>query len=94
MDPNNNNAPKKNGPENNKPKWSIWGALVITVAIILLISSLFNTISKSQYTATTYTDFRQAMLAGQLVEVQIQPDRLVYMTREEAAKPAASQKAF
>ena len=94
MDPNNNNAPKKNGPENSKPKWSIWGALVITVAIILLISSLFNTISKSQYTATTYTDFRQAMLAGQLVEVQIQPDRLVYMTREEAAKPAASQKAF
>ena len=94
MDPNKNNGPNKNGPNNNKPKWSIWGALVITVAIILLISTLFNTISKSQYTATTYTDFRDAMLANQLVEVQIQPDRLVYLTREEAAKPAASQKAF
>ncbi len=94
MDPDKNNGPNKNGPEGNKPKWSIWGALVITVAIILLISTLFNMISKSQYTATTYTDFREAMLAGQLVEVQIQPDRLVYMTREEAAKPAASQKAF
>ena len=94
MEPNKNNGPGKNGPENNKPKWNIWVALVVTVAIILLISSLFNMISKSQYTATTYTDFRDAMLAGQLKEVQIQPDRIVYMTKEEAAKPAASQKAF
>ena len=94
MEPNKNNGPGKNGPENNKPKWNIWVALVVTVAIILLISSLFNMISKSQYTATTYTDFRNAMLAGQLKEVLIQPDRIVYMTKEEAAKPAAAQKAF
>ncbi len=94
MEPNKNNGPGKNGPENNKPKWNIWVALVVTVAIILLISSLFNMISKSQYTATTYTDFRDAMLAGQLKEVLIQPDRIVYMTKEEAAKPAAAQKAF
>ena len=94
MEPNKNNGPGKNGPENNKPKWNIWVALVVTVAIILLISSLFNMISKSQYTATTYTDFRDAMLAGQLKEVLIQPDRIVYLTKEEAAKPAAAQKAF
>ena len=94
MEPNKSNGPGKNGPENNKPKWNIWVALVVTVAIILLISSLFNMISKSQYTATTYTDFRDAMLTGQLKEVLIQPDRIVYMTKEEAAKPAASQKAF
>ena len=94
MDPNKNNGSGKNGPDNNKPKWNLWGALVITVAIILLISSLFNMISKSQYTAATYTDFRDAMLSNQLAEVQIQPDRLVYLTKEEAAKPAASQKAF
>ena len=97
MDPNQNNGPGKNGQNNNNqknPKWNIWVALVVTVAIILLISTLFNAISKSQYTAATYSDFRTAMLSGQLEEVLIQPDRIVYLTKEEAAKPASSQKAF
>jgi len=94
MDPNKNNSPGKRPGNDKQPKWNIWIALVVTVAIILLGSSLYNMISKSQYTAATYTDFREAMLTGQLVEVQIQQDRLVYLTKEEAAKPAASQKAF
>ena len=94
MEPNKNNGPGNNGPQDNKPKWNIWGALVITVAIILLLSSLFNMISRSKYTATTYTDFRDAMLTNQLAEVEIHPDRILYLTKEEAAKPASAQKAF
>ena len=94
MDPNRNNSPGGNKPDNNKPKGNIWVTLIITVAIILLISTLFNAISKSKYTEATYSDFRQAMLEGQLAEVQWQPDRVIYLTKEEAAKPAVSQKAF
>ena len=83
-----------NNPNNTKrPKNGILVALIITIAIILLISWLYNTISNSQYNATTYSDFLKAMESGQLAEVAFQPDRIIYMTKEEAAKPASSQTA-
>ena len=80
-------------PDNKKPKLNIWVTLALTIGIILLITTVFNAISGSQYTETTYSDFKNAMDQGQLVEVQIQADRIVYLTQEEAAKPAAQQKA-
>ena len=92
MEPNRN---KPNDPKNQgkKPK-RIWVTLIITVAIVLLISSVYNAIVKSQYTETTLTHFFEAKEAGELSEVQIQYDRIVYMTKEEASKPAVEQKAF
>lgn len=92
--PSPNHSNKPNNQNNNKrPKNGILLALIITVAIILVISWLFNTISNSQYNATTYSDFLQAMESGQLAEVEFQPDRILYMTKEEAAKPASAQTA-
>ena len=88
-----NHSNKPNNQNNKRPKNGILLALIITVAIILVISWLFNTISNSQYNATTYSDFLQAMENGQLAEVEFQPDRILYMTKEEAAKPASSQTA-
>ena len=94
MDQNRNNNPRGNKPGDDKrPKTNIWVALIITVAIILIISTVFNAISNSQYTATTFSDFRAAMESDNLSEVLFQADRIVYMTKEEAAKPAVSQKA-
>ena len=56
MEPNKNNGPGKNGPENNKPKWNIWVALVVTVAIILLINLAFYAIGDYlQYTTDGYS---------------------------------------
>ncbi len=92
MEPNRNNPqndPKGNG---NRPK-GIWIALIITVAIILIISTVFNAVSRSQYTETSFSDFMNAMESGNLSEVEFRYDRIVYMTAEEAAKPAAQQKA-
>ena len=79
--------------DSKKPKLNIWVTLALTIGIILLITTVFNAISGSQYTETTYSDFKNAMDQGQLQEVQIQADRIVYLTREEAAKPAGQQKA-
>jgi len=95
MDSNRSN-PSGNGREDNpkQPKLSIWVALIATAVIILIISSVFNAVSKSQYTETTYSEFRTAMLENKLAEVHIYPDQLIYLTREEAAKPAELQKAF
>ena len=85
---------QNNQPGNGqKPKPSIWITLLLTVGIVLLISSVFSAVSGSQYTETTYSDFKTAMEQGQLEEVEIQSDRIVYLTKEEAAKPANQQKA-
>ncbi len=95
MDPNEKNPSNNNDrdPKGKRPKGNIFLALIITVAVVLIISAIFNAISGSKYTETTYNDFLTAMESGNLAEVQLQSDRIIYMTKEEAAKPAGQQKA-
>ncbi len=94
MDPNQNNENKGNRPDDTKKqKPNLLFALIVTVAIILVGSFVFNAINNSQYTATTFSDFITEMENNNLSEVLFQHDRILYMTKDEAAKPAASQKA-
>ena len=100
MDLNRNDSPNNNNnnndgrkPGGNRPKGSIGTALLITLAIVLLVNWIYGSVSKSQYTQTSFSDFLAAKDAGQLSEVEIQSDRIIYMTKEEADKPAAMQKA-
>ena len=100
MDLNRNDSPNNNNnnndgrkPGGNRPKGSIGTALLITLAIVLLVNWIYGSVSKSQYTQTKFSDFLAAKDAGQLSEVEIQSDRIIYMTKEEAGKPAAMQKA-
>ena len=86
------NGPNKGG-DNKTPKNNIWITLLIAVAAVFVISSIYSAINKSQYNQTTWSDFRQAMAAGQIAEAEIQYDRVIYLTKEEAAKPASQQKA-
>ena len=93
MDNNRNNNPKpKTNPEDKK-RSNLLVTLIITVAIVLLISSIYTAISNSQYTPTTFSDFMKEWEAGNLQEVELRYDRVVYMTKEEAQKPASDQKA-
>ncbi len=87
------NPQRGDKPDEKRPKGNIWITLIVTVAIILIISTIINAVSNSKYTATTYTDFLNAMENNQLVEVELRSDRIVYMTKEESAKPASQQKA-
>ena len=84
------NGPKK--PDGKKPK-NYWLPLIIAVVAVLAIGSIYNMISESQYTQTTWSDFRNDFEANNLEEVEIDYDRVIYLTKEEAAKPAAQQKA-
>ena len=94
MDPNRND-PNQNGqsPEGGKPKTSGWAALTIALLVALVFGGIFNTVSESQYNEKTWTDFRTEMSAGTLSEVVLSGDRVIYLTAEEAAKPAKEQKA-
>ena len=94
MDPNrgnDSNNPQK--PDGNRPKGSYFTPLMIALALVLVFSWVMNLVESSQYTQTTYSDFLDAKNAGQLAEVEIQADRILYMTKEEAAKPVSQQKA-
>ncbi len=88
-----NNPKDQNGNPEKRPKGSIWGPLILTLAVVLIISLVYNAISGSQYTLTTWSDFLTEKAAGNLSEVQIQPDRVIYMTKTEAAKDPSEQKA-
>ena len=94
MDPNRNDS-SHNGPNNSgdKRKPNLWLALVVAVLAVLLIGSIYNMINKSQYTQTTWSDFRASMAKGEIVEAEIQYDRVIYLTKEQAELPAAQQKA-
>ena len=96
MDSERSNQNPKNpgsGREGEKPKTNGWVALTIAILVVLAFSTLFNAVSNSQYTQTTWSDFRDAMEAGDLSEVDLEYDRVVYMTKDEAEKDPREQKA-
>ncbi|MDO5544244.1 MAG: ATP-dependent zinc metalloprotease FtsH [Eubacteriales bacterium] len=94
MDLNRGNNPN-NGkkPEGERPKGSYFTPLMIALILVLLFSWIMNTVEKSQYTETTMSDFFEAKNSGQLAEVELRYDRILYMTKEEAAKDPSRQKA-
>ena len=88
MEQNRNNSNQNGKPDGAKrPRGSIWVTLIISVAIILGLSATYNFIISSQYEQTTFSDFKEAFENGQLAEAEIQYDRIIYLTKEEAAKP-------
>ena len=94
MDLNRGNNPN-NGkkPEGERPKGNYFTPLMIALILVLVFSWVMNTVEKSQYTETTLSDFFEARDAGNLAEVELRYDRILYMTKEEAAKDASRQKA-
>ena len=91
MEQNKNQPPKK--PEGKSPKGRILVIIFISVALLIAISSLYTAISDSKYTKTTFSDFISELEKGNLAEVELHYDRVLYMTKDEAAKPAREQKA-
>ena len=89
----NRNRPDGNSGGDSKPKNRLVITLLITVMVVLLVTSIYNMVVDSQYTETSYSDFLEAKATGNLSEVEINYDRIVYLTKEEAAKDAADQKA-
>ena len=95
MDMNQNNQGGGSGgnkPDGQKPK-SVWIALIITLVLVMLFSWIFNVVANSQYREVAYSDFLTSMEKGELAEVEIHDDRIIYMTKEELKKSGAGQKA-
>ena len=81
MEPNRSTAPKNpKKPGGDRPKGSYFTPLMIALVLVLVFSWIMNTVEKSQYTETTFSQFEEAKLNGQLAEVELQYDRILYMT--------------
>ena len=94
MEPNRDNqrkSPKK--PEGERPKGGYITPLLIALTLVLAFSWVMNAVEKSQYTETRWDDFVEAKENGRIAEAEIRTDRILYMTKEEAAKDPSRQKA-
>ena len=89
---NKNNRPNGN-PGEKKPRSNIWVTLLLTAGIVLLIVLIYNSVRAGQFEETTFSDFLAAMESDDLAEVELYGDRIIYLTRTEAAKDAADQQA-
>ena len=86
------NSGNSGNPQNDgKKARNIWLPLVITVILVLIISHVYNLVLDSQYEEKTFSDFLAEMEAGNLHEVEIHPDRIYYLTKEEAEKDPKKQ---
>ena len=65
---------------------------MVYAALILLISTVWNYVRNSNITQTNFSQFMEEAEKNNLAEVEIHHDRVLYLTKEEAAKPAAQQK--
>ena len=92
---NNNQKPPQDGkkPEAGKPRNGLWSALIITLILVVLFSWIMSAVEKSQYVEKSFSDFKSAMAKNELAEVEFRADRVLYLTKEEAAKDASRQKA-
>lgn len=94
MEPNRGNDPgSPKRPGGDRPKSSYFTPLMIALVLVLVFSWVSNMVKSSQYTQTTWSDFVQARDSGQLAEVELRADRILYMTKEEAVKEPHRQKA-
>jgi len=94
MEPNRGNDPNNSQkPNGNRPKGGFFTPLMVALILVLVFSWVTNMIKSSQYTQTDFNDFIDAMEGGQLAEVELRTDRILYMTKEEAAKAPSQQKA-
>ena len=91
MNPKDSSNNKGSGaPGGKKPKWLLAVSVALVAALVTFMVN--NMVTASKYDRKTFSDFLDAKNSGQLAEVQIQSDRILYLTKEEAAKEADKQK--
>ncbi len=81
----NPNGPNKNGG-NTPPKPKIFPLIVTGLIIFLMMNLIAGWISNSSLEKKTYSEFLDYLQAGQIAEVEFTGDRIIFLTKEEAAK--------
>ena len=87
------NEPKKTPPQDgdNKKKRNIWLPILVALAVVLAVNMIYNAISAAKYKETDFSEFQKLMTEGQLAEVELRHDRIIFMSKADLEKPNAQQ---
>ena len=88
------NDPKHNGQQsdpNNKRTKSIITMIIVALVFTLVINMVYTSISNAYLQQITFSEFCDMAESHQIQEVEIQHDRLLILTKEEAAKDTSKQ---
>ena len=94
-----NQAPKQNRPghgnqnepDHSKRTKSILIMVVVALAFTIIINLVYTSIANSYLKQITFTEFQTLLDEGKVDSVDIDTDRFLILTKEEAEKPEAKQ---
>lgn len=90
--PGRNNGGKNNKNTENKPKTnSIILIVLLTVVFVLLFNFIYDSYKSSKLDEIKYSEFKQMLENDEIDEVEIQSDRFLIRTREQAELPQEQQ---
>ena len=94
------NDPKQQDPRKNSPQEdpdgrrvkSIITMVVVALVFTVIINLIYTSVTNAYLKEATYSDFIQALEAGEIAEVEFKNnDRILYLTKEEAEKDVSKQ---
>ena len=91
MEQNKNNPPR---PEGKKPRGNLLVTVLLTIGIVIAIMLIYNGARNSKFEEVSFSDFLNHMATDNIGQVELYTDRIVYLTREELAKPSGQQQAY
>ena len=88
------NDPQKKPPQDDPDSKRIKNILTMIVAALvftLIINLIYTSISTAFQKKITHTEFYEMLESDQVAEVQFEEDRMLILTKEEAAKDQGKQ---
>ena len=93
-EPNKKPDPRKKPPQEDpdgKRMKNIVIMIAIALAFTMIINLVYTNLSKAYLQHITNTEFNEWMESGKIAEVEIQPERILILTKEEAEKDVSKQ---
>ena len=81
----------QNEPDHSKRTKSILIMVVVALAFTIIINLVYTSIANSYLKQITFTEFQTLLGEGKVDSVDIDTDRFLILTKEEAQKPEAKQ---
>ena len=81
----------QNEPDHSKRTKSILIMVVVALAFTIIINLVYTSIANSYLKQITFTEFQALLDEGKVDSVDIDTDRFLILTKEEAEKPEAKQ---
>ena len=81
----------QNEPDHSKRTKSILIMVVVALAFTIIINLVYTSIANSYLKQITFTEFQTLLDGGKVDSVDIDTDRFLILTKEEAEKPEAKQ---